>query len=52
MHAAQTPVGNDMTEALHAQQVALFAMATLAELRDSDTESHLVRVQGRLPTAR
>jgi len=46
MHAAQTPVGNDMTEALHAQQVALFAMATLAELRDSDTESHLVRVQG------
>lgn len=46
MHTAQTPVGNELTEALHAQQVALFAMATLAELRDSDTESHLVRVQG------
>lgn len=46
MHSAQTPVGNDLADALHAQQVAFFAMATLAELRDSDTESHLVRVQG------
>jgi putative two-component system response regulator len=32
-------------EALHAAQVVVFALATLAELRDSDTESHLVRVQ-------
>lgn len=46
MHSAQTPVGNDLAEALHAQQVAFFAMATLAELRESDTESHLVRVKG------
>ncbi len=29
----------------YAQRVLLFAMATLAEQRDSDTESHLVRVQ-------
>jgi putative two-component system response regulator len=45
MHSAQTPVGNDLAEALHAQQVAFFAMASLAELRESDTESHLLRVQ-------
>lgn len=32
-------------EALHATQVVVFALATLAELRDSDTESHLLRVQ-------
>lgn len=32
-------------EALHAAQVVVFAMATLAEMRDSDTESHLLRVQ-------
>jgi len=29
-----------------AQAVALFAMATLAERRDADTESHLLRMQG------
>lgn len=29
----------------HAHQVVLFALATLAELRESDTESHLLRVQ-------
>jgi putative two-component system response regulator len=45
MHPAQPPVSNDSTDALHAQQVLLFATATLAELRDSDTESHLIRVQ-------
>ena len=28
-----------------AHQVVLFALATLAELRESDTESHLLRVQ-------
>lgn len=32
-------------EALHAHKVALFALATLTELRDSDTESHILRVQ-------
>ena len=32
-------------DALHAAQVVLFAVATLAEQRDSDTESHLLRVQ-------
>lgn len=30
---------------LQAQQVVLFALATLAELRESDTESHILRVQ-------
>lgn len=35
----------DVHEALHAAQVVVFALATLAELRDSDTESHLIRVQ-------
>ena len=29
----------------YAQRVMVFAIATLAELRESDTESHLVRVQ-------
>lgn len=46
MNPISTPVVNDVTEALHAQQVAFFALASLAELRESDTESHLVRVQG------
>jgi putative two-component system response regulator len=32
-------------EALHAARIVLFALSTLAELRDSDTESHLLRVQ-------
>jgi putative two-component system response regulator len=45
MHPAKPLVSNDPAEALHAQQVLLFAMATLSELRDSDTESHLIRVQ-------
>jgi putative two-component system response regulator len=39
-HAANAP-----TAALQAHQVALFAVSTLAELRDSDTESHLLRVR-------
>jgi putative two-component system response regulator len=45
MHPAQPFASNDPAEVLHTQQVLLFAMATLSELRDSDTESHLVRVQ-------
>jgi putative two-component system response regulator len=35
----------DVTESLHAAQVVVFALATLAELRESDTESHILRVQ-------
>lgn len=38
---SQRPLAN-------AQSVALFAMATLAERRDADTESHLLRMQGYL----
>jgi len=40
-----TPPADDVAEALHAHQVILFALATLAELRESDTESHILRVQ-------
>jgi len=36
------------TPGASAQSVALFAMATLAERRDSDTEAHLLRMQGYL----
>jgi putative two-component system response regulator len=32
-------------QALHAHQVVVLAIATLAELRESDTESHILRVQ-------
>jgi putative two-component system response regulator len=39
-----TEVGNTL-DALHAHQVVLFAVASLAELRESDTASHLMRVQ-------
>jgi len=35
----------DIAEALHAHRVVLLALSSLAELRESDTESHLVRVQ-------
>jgi putative two-component system response regulator len=35
----------DTAEALHAHRVVLLALASLAELRESDTESHLIRVQ-------
>ena len=35
----------ELAESLHAHKVALFAVATLAELRESETESHLMRVQ-------
>ncbi len=40
-----TAANDDLAEALHAHQVILFALATLAELRESDTESHILRVQ-------
>lgn len=42
---SQSPAGDAPIAALQAQQVALFAVATLAELRESDTESHLLRVR-------
>lgn len=45
MASQATPAHNDLAEALHAHQVILFAMTTLAELRESDTESHILRVQ-------
>jgi putative two-component system response regulator len=35
----------DIVEALQAHRVVLMALASLAELRESDTESHLIRVQ-------
>ncbi|OYQ42342.1 metal-dependent phosphohydrolase [Rhodoferax sp. TH121] len=35
----------DPVDALRATQVAVFALATLAEMRDSDTESHMLRMQ-------
>jgi putative two-component system response regulator len=35
----------DPVDALHATQVVVFALATLSEMRDSDTESHMLRVQ-------
>lgn len=38
----QTPATD---EAQHAQQVLVFAMATLAEMREADSESHILRVQ-------
>lgn len=40
-----TPAGASHTDALNANRVVLFAMTTLAELRESDTESHLIRVK-------
>lgn len=46
MTAPATPAEHERRlQALHAHQVALLAVATLAELRESDTESHLLRVQ-------
>ena len=35
----------DTAEVQHAQQVLVFAMATLAEQREADSESHILRVQ-------
>lgn len=37
-------------EVAQAHQVVLFALATLAELRESDTESHILRVQNYVRT--
>ena len=40
-----TPAGTNATEAQHAQQVLVFALTTLAEQREADSESHILRVQ-------
>jgi putative two-component system response regulator len=37
--------GDAAQDALHAHQIVLFAVASMAELRESDTASHLVRVK-------
>ena len=45
MQTSVHPSTTDAAHALSASQVVLFAMASLAELRESDTESHILRVQ-------
>lgn len=45
MDSQATPVNQTDATALHAHQVLLFAVLALAELRESDTESHLLRVR-------
>jgi len=45
MDSEFAPSSLDVAESLHANRVIVFALATLAELRESDTESHLLRVQ-------
>jgi putative two-component system response regulator len=44
-HSPSPDAQTDPAEIQHAQQVLVFAMATLAEQRESDTESHILRVQ-------
>ncbi len=46
MLSQSSPSGDLAQESLHAHEVVLFAVASLAELRESDTESHLLRVRG------
>ncbi|MGI9135389.1 MAG: HD-GYP domain-containing protein, partial [Rhodoferax sp.] len=43
--ASATSAPSEATDAQYAQQVVVFALATLAEQRESDSESHIVRVQ-------
>ena len=45
MAAPGKPTPDPSLEMLRAHQVVLLAVATLAELRESDTESHILRVQ-------
>lgn len=40
-----TPPTDDVQDQQYAQQVLVFAMATLAEQREADSESHILRVQ-------
>jgi len=46
MTATTPPSADAVAEALHANRVVVMAMASLAEMRESDTESHILRVQG------
>lgn len=46
MNATASPSADPAADALHANQVIVMAMASLAEMRESDTESHILRVQG------
>ena len=50
MDAMQSTSESNAADALHAHKVILFAVATLAELRESDTESHILRVQNYVRT--
>ena len=50
MPAKQSTLGPETAESVHAHKVVLFALATLAELRESDTESHILRVQNYVRT--
>ena len=50
MPAKQSTLGPESAESVHAHKVVLFALATLAELRESDTESHILRVQNYVRT--
>jgi len=45
MDSQKSTLSEASLDALHAHQVVLFAVATLAELRESDTASHLERVK-------
>jgi putative two-component system response regulator len=45
MNAESSPLSAPVGDALTAHQVILLAIASLAELRESDTESHILRVQ-------
>lgn len=46
MNTSALPTAESASDALHANQVIVMAMATLAEMRESDTESHILRVKG------
>jgi len=46
MNASEPVFAFSASDALHANQVIVMAMASLSEMRESDTESHIVRVQG------
>ena len=45
MDSLTHPSAQDMADSLTAHQVVLLAVASLAELRESDTQNHLLRVQ-------
>lgn len=45
MGSQSVPATDAALDAVHAHQVVLFAVASMAELRESDTASHLLRVK-------